>query len=370
MMIRIELCSEEGFSVIKNIKRFKKNVSLVLYLVLALGLLSSCDLINKKIETFISAETNISITETEVNTSSNSIADNVSNESSEGFTTPEAIATVAEIEPSEDSKSLIRKDRIVSYTVEEIRYDVFAPYATYSVIWDGVAKLYKLDKNDPKYNGKTVTVNAGHGTKNGTKFKTFSHPDFTPKVSGGTTAEGSIVSTAVSDGTTLNSGMSEATANLKVAMALKDRLLSNGYSVLMIREDNDCRFDNVARTVIANENSDAHVAIHFDSTNTGKGIYFITPYNNEGYLNMEPLKSNAGSIRKLGKCIIEAFRELGEKIWKDSGTLQGDLTQISYSTIPSVDIELGDKKTEISDEKIDNFAEGIKDGLNRYFGFE
>lgn len=247
---------------------------------------------------------------------------------------------------------------------------MFAPYATYSVIWDGTAKLYKLDKNDPDYNGKVVTVNAGHGTKNGSLFKTFSHPDFTPKVAGGTNAEGAILSSAVSDGTTLNSGMSEATANLMVATVLRDKLLESGYSVLMIREDNDCRFDNVARTVIANVNSDAHVAIHFDSTNTGKGIYFITPYNNEAYLNMEPLKSNANAIRRLGKCIIEAFKEMGEKVWKDSGTLQGDLTQISYSTIPSVDIELGDKKTELNDEKLDIFAEGIKNGLNSYFGFK
>ena len=358
---------------IKYFKKIKKNLSLILFLLLVLNLFSACQLIDKATSFFIINETNISdsisndslVNETTLIDKESILASLAENENK-----LDEIATAAEAGSTESGQSFIRKDRPVSYTEELIKYDVFAPYATYSVIWDGTAKLYKLDKDDPMYNGKTVTVNAGHGTKNGTKFKTFSHPDFTPKVSGGTTAEGSILSTAVSDGTTLNSGMSEATANLKVAQALKDRLLSNGYSVLMIREDNDCRFDNVARTVLANENSDVHVAIHFDSTDTGKGIYFITPYNDEGYLNMEPLKSNVGSIRKLGKCIIEAFKELGEKVWKDSGSLQGDLTQISYSTIPSIDIELGDKKTEITDENVDNFAEGIKDGLNKFFGFE
>ena len=364
MMIKIESCLVEGFFVNKSIKKIWKSIFLVFALVLTLSLLSSCDYINENIKNIIYNETNVSVVETSLSEPETTIV-----LASEIIET-EIVDETEETETFESDKSSIRKDRVVSYTEEEVRYDVFAPYATYSVIWDGTAKLYKLDKNDPKYNGKIVTVNAGHGTKNGSKFKTFSHPDFTPKVSGGTTAEGSILSTAVSDGTTLNSGMSEATANLKVAMALKNRLLSNGYSVLMIREDNDCRFDNVARTVIANENSDAHIAIHFDSTNTGEGIYFITPYNHADYLNMEPLKSNANNIRELGKCLIEAFRELGEKIWKDKGTLQGDLTQISYSTIPSVDIELGDKKTELTDEQIDNFAEGIKDGLNRFFGFD
>ena len=341
---------------IEMIKKIRKTMLTILCLIIVCTLLFSCTNINENIKTNELKETDTaSINET--------LIEEYTSFDNEEIT----LDSVEESEHIINDNSGVSEERKVVYTEEEINYDVFAPYATYSVIWDGKAKLYKIDKNDPKYNGKTVTVNAGHGTKGGTKFKTFSHPDFTPKVSGGTTAAGSILSTAVSDGTTLDSGMSEATANLVVAIALRDKLLSNGYSVLMIREDNDCRFDNVARTVITNENSDVHVAIHFDSTDTDKGIYFITPYNDENYLNMEPLKSNVNNIRKLGKCIINAFKEMGEKVWKDSGTLQGDLTQISYSTIPSVDIELGDKKTEITDEKVDIFAEGIKNGINDFF---
>ena len=255
------------------------------------------------------------------------------------------------------------------YTAEFVYLDMNAPFATYSVINDGFAVLYKLNKNvSENYKNKTVAVNAGHGTKNGSKFKTFSHPDFSPKVSSGTTATGEILSIAVSEGTNLDNGITEANANLIVAALLKEKLLDDGYSVLMIRENDDCRLDNIARTVIANENADVHIAIHFDSTDTDKGIFYITPQNDENYLNMEPLKSNKDNIKKLGNAIIESFREMGEKIWKDKGTLQGDLTQLSYSTNASVDIELGDRKTDVTMERAEIFAEGIKNGINKYFG--
>ena len=278
--------------------------------------------------------------------------------------------TSGEKDENANNKLEIPSDFIVKdkYTIENIYVDFSAPYATYSIINDGYAVLYKLNKSDAyRYTGKTVAINAGHGTKGGSKIKTFSHPDFTPKVSGGTTSAGSVLSSAVSEGMVFNNGMTEANANLAVAYALKDKLLDNGYSVLMIRENDDCRLDNIARTVLANENADAHIAIHFDSTASNKGIFYITPYNDKNYLDMEPVKSNANNIKKLGDSIIEAFRGMGEKIWKNKGTLQGDLTQISFSTNASVDIELGDKATEVTEDKVGIFAEGIYKGIDNYF---
>lgn len=254
------------------------------------------------------------------------------------------------------------------YTTKKIYIDFTAPYATYSIINDGYAVLYQLKKSAvTNYKNKTVAVNAGHGTKGGATVKTFAHPDFSPKVTGGSNAAGSILAAAVSAGMTFENGMTEANANLVVAYLLKDKLLDMGYSVLMIRENDDCRLDNIARTVIANENSDAHVSIHFDSTTSDKGIFYIVPYNDANYLNMEPLKSNVKNIIALGSSIIEAYRDMGEKIWKDKGTLQGDLTQLSYSTNASVDIELGDRKTEVTKEKAEIFAEGIARGIDNYF---
>lgn len=253
------------------------------------------------------------------------------------------------------------------WSEEKIYLDMNFPYATYSVINDGFAVLYKQDSRYVNYKDKVIAVNAGHGTKGGSKLKTYSHPDFTPKVSDGSTMKGAVMSTAVSVGMTFENGVTEAEVNLMVAERLRDKLLNDGYSVLMIRTGEDVQLDNIARTVIANMYADAHVAIHFDTTHSDKGIFFITPYNNKTYLSMEPLKSNADNIRKFGRAIIAVFNEMGEKVWKGKGELQLDLTQMSYSTNPSVDIELGDVKTVITDEKLDIFAEGIKRGIDRYF---
>ena len=250
---------------------------------------------------------------------------------------------------------------------KKIYVDFKAPYATYSIINDDSATLYKLKRNKvDNYKNKTVAINAGHGTKGGEKIKTFSHPDFTPKVAGGSTAKGEILSAAVSLGTTFLNKMTEAEGNLLVANELKNKLLDDGYNVLMIRENDDCRLDNIARTVIANVNADIHIAIHFDSTDYNKGIFYIAPYSDKNYLNMEPLKSNIDNIKLLGDSVISAYKSIGEKIW-NKGILGGDLTQLSYSTNPSIDIELGDRKTNLTEEKINKLAEGLKNGIELFF---
>lgn len=271
----------------------------------------------------------------------------------------------AELEDKLNGIEKVEEPKILS---EKIFVDMSLKYATYSVVNDGYALLYKQNRNVVEnLKNITVCVNAGHGAKGVSKLKTFSHPDFSPKYAGGTTATGQVLSSAISDGTVLDNGMNEADANLLVACRLKDKLLADGYDVLMIREDSNSRLDNIARTVLANKYADCHVAIHFDSTDNDKGIFYITPINNPDYLNMQPLKSNVKNIKKLGNSIIEEFREMGEKIWKTKGTLAGDLTQLSYSTNASVDIELGDRKTEITEDRVDIFAEGIKRGIGRYF---
>ena len=337
--------------------KIKKVYCVVIAIVALLANMLSCTVKHDS----LSSVTGIKISDEIVENTSEVLSEVANNDDNE----------ISDNSDAESDSSDITDDTSETYTAKKIYIDFSAPYATYSIINDGYAVLYKIDKKKvTNYKNKTIAVNAGHGTKGGANIKTFSHPDFSPKYTGGSTAAGSVLSAAVSVGMTFLNGMTEANANLVIAYALKDKLLADGYSVLMIREDDDCRLDNIARTVIANENADAHIAIHFDSTETDKGIFYIVPYNDERYLNMEPLKSNVQNIKGLGDSVISAFREMGEKIWKDKGTLQGDLTQLSFSTNASIDIELGDRKTVLTMEKAETFAEGIKRGVDKYFGFD
>lgn len=239
-------------------------------------------------------------------------------------------------------------------------------YAGNSVIHTGAAELYLAgEENGVPRRGITVCVNAGHGTSGGSNAETLSHPDGTPKVTGGTNASGAVYSTAISTGTTFTDGTTEAAANLMVAMHLKQLLLSDGYDVLMIRESEDVQLDNIARTVIANNSADLHVAIHFDSSESDKGVYYCAVPSDAGYRSMEPVASCAQGHEALGEALIEGFRESGYAIF-EGGSLEMDLTQTSYSTIPSVDIEIGDRASAHSDEACAGYAQALKKGIDHF----
>lgn len=238
-------------------------------------------------------------------------------------------------------------------------------YAEFSKINSGKAVLYKSSTNRK---GKVICVNAGHGTSGGGNVKTQCHPDGTAKVTGGTTGAGATSAVAVSSGMTFADGTAESKVTLAMAKILKDRLLAQGYDVLMIRESDDVQLDNIARTVIANNNADCHIALHWDSTNSNKGAFFMSVPNNAAYRAMEPVASHWQQHNKLGETLVAGLKGAGNKIFS-GGSMEMDLTQTSYSTIPSVDIELGDKASDHSSETLNKLADGLISGINAYFGY-
>jgi N-acetylmuramoyl-L-alanine amidase len=225
---------------------------------------------------------------------------------------------------------------------EEIFLDPAWDYAGFSAIHTGAAVLTHAEIS-PR--GITVCVNAGHGTEGGSLVKTLCHPDGSPKVTGGSTGEGAIEAAAVSTGTVLLSGVSEAEANLSVALVLKRKLLDAGFDVLMIREGGDVQLDNIARTVLANNCSDAHIALHYDSTQNNKGFFYISVPEVPSYRSMEPVASHYMEHERLGQALLAGAIGQGLPIFGD-GTMALDLTQTSYSTVPSVDVEVGDQASD------------------------
>ncbi|MDO4805413.1 MAG: N-acetylmuramoyl-L-alanine amidase [Lachnospiraceae bacterium] len=238
-------------------------------------------------------------------------------------------------------------------------------FADYSAIHSDPAILYENHKANS--NGITVCVNAGHGTSGGESVRTQCHPDGTPKVTGGSTAEGSTTATAVASGMTFQDGTEERSVTLAAALILRDRLLDAGYSVLMIRETDDVQLDNIARTVLANSYANCHIALHWDSTDYDKGAYYMKVPSVDSYKSMYPVSETWEMSDQFGDCLVQGLAQVGRKVF-DDGHLEMDLTQTSYSKVPSIDIELGDRASDHSDETLRNIAEGLLMGVNAYFG--
>ena len=246
----------------------------------------------------------------------------------------------------------------------QITLDPSWTYADHSKINSGAAVLYKAAENRKEI---VVGVNAGHGTSGGTKVKTLCHPDGSAKVTGGTTAAGATEAVAVSSGMTFNDGTPESSVTLRMAQILKEKLLAAGYDVLMLRDGDDVQLDNVARTVICNNAADCHIALHWDGDglNYDKGCFYISVP--DGLKSMEPVASHWSEHNVLGSALVEGLRAQGAKI-NGGGSMSIDLTQTSYSTIPSVDMELGNACSDHSDSVLDLLGNGLVQGVNSYFG--
>ena len=159
--------------------------------------------------------------------------------------------------------------------------------------------------------------------------------------------------------------------NLKVAVLTCAELLNRGYDVVMIR-DNDNKtpvLDNIARTVIANQTSDCHLAIHFDGDGLSydKGCFYMGVPDIAAYKSMYPVSENWEEHEALGRALVNGMIKNGVKKFSD-GRIPNDLTQTSFSTIPSVDIEYGNQSSDFTDSFLGKVAVGLADGIDDYFG--
>lgn len=259
------------------------------------------------------------------------------------------------------------QSQLIEYTdIQQIALDPDWEYADHSKINTGAAVLYRAPEESGR-KGIIIGVNAGHGTDGGAKVKTLCHPDGSVKTTGGSTAAGATEATAVSGGMTFQDGTPERTVTLQMAQILRDKLLASGYDVLMLRDDEDVQLDNVARTVICNNMADCHIALHWDSgdgKDYDKGCFYISVP--EALKSMEPVASYWQQHDALGEALVEGLRGQGVTIY-GQGNVSIDLTQTSYSTIPSVDMELGNVYSDHSDTVLDQLAEGLLQGIDDYF---
>lgn len=247
---------------------------------------------------------------------------------------------------------------------ENVYLDSSWEYADHTVINSGYAVLYTAEASRKNL---VVGVNAGHGTSGGTSVKTLCHPDGSAKTTGGTTGQGATQAVAVSSGMTFKDGTAESSVTLRMAQILRDKLLAAGYDVLMVRDGSDVQLDNIARTVICNNRANCHIALHWDGDGLDydKGCFYIRVP--DGIKGMEPVASHWQQHDALGAALVEGLRGQGAKI-NGKGSMTIDLTQTSYSTVPSVDMELGNACSDHSDGTLGMLADGLVAGVNSYFG--
>ena len=133
----------------------------------------------------------------------------------------------------------------------------------------------------------------------------------------------------------------------------------------MIRTGKDIQLDNVARTVICNNVADIHIALHWDGDGLkyDKGCFYIgVP---DKLKTMKPVKNHWEQHEALGNALIKGLKKHKVKI-NGKGRMAIDLTQTSYSTIPSVDIELGNQASDHSDEALEKLADGLTAGVKKF----
>ncbi len=205
-----------------------------------------------------------------------------------------------------------------------------------------------------------IVIDAGHQIKGNSEKEPIGPGADTlqSKVSSGT--EGSF------------SHLEEYALNLRVALALRDELISRGFSVVMIRETNEVNISNVERAQIANSvGADAFLRIHANGWDTAdmKGAMTVCQTAENPYPDC---RAQYAASRRLSEVLLNAYCEASgisrRSIW-ETDTKAGT----NWSGVPTTILELGFMTNREDDLRMaeESFAHdaavGIANGLDSFF---
>lgn len=156
-------------------------------------------------------------------------------------------------------------------------------------------------------------------------------------------------------------GKSEAEVSLRLAHLLKERLLKEGYDVLMIRDSWDVQLDEVSRTVLCNEYADVHIKLGFCPEGE---INDVDSYSNAVQVNLKKKAEINQKNEILGSALLTGLEKQNVSLVVRTSN---EKTESGLSTVPFICIGLGDEQTDTSTENLSKMAEGILSGIKEFF---
>lgn len=237
------------------------------------------------------------------------------------------------------------------------------------------------------FNGHTVFIDAGHGDNSFAEVrekreKVYPVPD--KELSGMNT--GKVGSNAFDIGVEARDALNvhnnfenEPQFALKIALKVKDKLLRQGYCVVMSRISDNQNLSNGARSVLAGETSDVMISIHSNASigRRSSGTLALYPGDKDylsgevhpGYTEIMGLTQHEQSSKKLAEIMSSAISQ--KTGMKNLGAGSAVLRIFSYSSIPTCLVEVGFADNAIDakilTEKKEEISEAIAEGVNTYF---
>jgi N-acetylmuramoyl-L-alanine amidase len=163
-------------------------------------------------------------------------------------------------------------------------------------------------------------------------------------------------------------GIYEYEFTLVIALMLKERLIEEGFDVILTRETHDVNISNSERAQLA-RNSDLFIRIHADQRNSSEfhGISVLCPSENNQYTTMIYEQSNL-----LSNLILTSLIEVTQA--NDMGiSYRDDISGFNWSEVPVTLVELGFMSHPEEDVLLSDgiyqakLVEGMVEGILNYY---